>query len=252
MFSEERRDQILNLLEANGRVFAKELAEMFQMSIDSIRRDLSIMEENGLLKRTHGGAIPMTKDSRPAPPAIRFGEGDVYQNAIAKSAASYIQQNDSVFIGGAAQNFVMLKYLPQVPFTVVTNSLRVADVLRENHLVQTYFVGGQLKPSGNVTDALAHEFIRQFKFDTCFLVGGGLSSRGISTLTPEVAAFHRVIAQNSRTRICLASHNKIGFDLFITIVSIDQLDLIITDEETPRDKIANLEANGIPVIVAQA
>jgi DeoR family fructose operon transcriptional repressor len=94
MFSEERRDKIVELLDKDGRVFAKDLAELFEMSIDSIRRDLSIMEDKGLLKRTHGGAIPMPLSKGPRPPELRFGVGNEFENAVAKLAASYIPVHD--------------------------------------------------------------------------------------------------------------------------------------------------------------
>src|SRR3954471_16614640 len=102
MFAEERRQKIWELLQKRQRVLAKELAEMFGVSVDSIRRDLSIMEEQGLLKKTHGGAIPIPKvRTLPPPPAIRYGKASPYIRAIAKMAASYIQEGDTVFIGSA-------------------------------------------------------------------------------------------------------------------------------------------------------
>lgn len=86
MFTEERREKILELLKKNGRVIAKDLAESFDMSIDSIRRDLSIMEKDGLLKRTHGGAIELARVRNLATkPLKRYSNGSVYEDAIAKS-----------------------------------------------------------------------------------------------------------------------------------------------------------------------
>jgi DeoR/GlpR family transcriptional regulator of sugar metabolism len=161
LFSDERRDKILDLLQKNGRVLAKDLADIFDLSIDSIRRDLSIMEEKGLLKRTHGGAIPAPKvRNTPLPPALRYGDGAPHQNAISKLAASFIQEKDTVFIGSAGIHYGMLKYLPDVPFTVVTNSIKVADTLKDREPLDVYLVGGKVKSTGNITDALANEFLR--------------------------------------------------------------------------------------------
>jgi DeoR family fructose operon transcriptional repressor len=93
-----------------ARVMVKDLADLFQLSIDSIRRDLSIMEEQGLLKKTHGGAIPAIQvRTAPLPPELLYGDGSPHENAIAKLAASYIQPKDTVFIGGAGVHFGMLK-----------------------------------------------------------------------------------------------------------------------------------------------
>ncbi|PGS76871.1 DeoR family transcriptional regulator, partial [Bacillus anthracis] len=80
--------------------------------------DLSIMEKDGLLKRTHGGAIELTRvRNLAAEPAKRYSDSSIYENTIAKVAASYIQEDDSIFIGGAPVHNAMLKYLPEVSFT---------------------------------------------------------------------------------------------------------------------------------------
>ncbi|MED3282350.1 DeoR/GlpR family DNA-binding transcription regulator, partial [Bacillus thuringiensis] len=153
MFTEERREKILELLNTDGRVIAKDLAERFDMSIDSIRRDLSIMEKDGLLKRTHGGAIELTRvRNLAAEPTKRYSDSSIYEDTIARVAVSYIQEGDSIFIGGASVHNAMLKYLPEVSFTVITNSIEIAGYLREYKNIDTYLIGGKVKPSGNITD----------------------------------------------------------------------------------------------------
>ncbi|MCP3738974.1 DeoR/GlpR family DNA-binding transcription regulator [Rossellomorea sp. BNER] len=252
MFSEERRQLILNQLIYKGRVIAKELADEFSLSIDSIRRDLTIMEEKGLLKRTHGGAIPMAKARTEARPNHeRYGNGTKYDHAIAKAASSYINPGDTVFMGSAGIHYTMLSYLPSnIRFTVVTNCLVIADKLKDVETIETYFVGGKLKKSGNVTDSIANEFIRQFTFDTVFVTGGGISSRGISTATPEVASFGRAVSEVSRMKICLAPHYKVGMNLFAQSLGLKHIDIFITDEETEKQHINDIEAMGIKVVVA--
>ncbi|MEI4771858.1 DeoR/GlpR family DNA-binding transcription regulator [Psychrobacillus sp. FJAT-51614] len=253
MFSEERRAQILEKLQREGRVIAKDLADEYNLSIDSIRRDLTIMEESGLLVRTHGGAIPTSPVTKRAqPPSNRYGEGSIYENAIARLAVTYIEENQTVFIGGASIHYVMLKYLPtNIPFTVVTNSVEIAYHLRTRENVQTYIIGGGMKSSGNITDALAIEFVRQFTIDLCFATAGGLSSKGLSTATPEVAIFHKIIYDNSRKLITLVEYYKFGVELFSSMYPVQKLGLVITDEETTDDKIDAIKAQGIPVIVAK-
>lgn len=251
MFSDERRQEILKMLEHSGRVLAKDLANKFELSIDSIRRDLSIMEEQGLLKRTHGGAIPVTNVRMMArPPSLRYGEGSEFQNAIAKLAVSYIQENQTVFIGGAAIHYVMLKYLPKdIPFTILTNSVEIAYNLRNYDNIQTYIIGGQVKNSGNITDALANEFARHFNVDLCFATAGALSAKGLSTATPEVAVFHKTVYNNSRKIIALVEHYKIGGNMFSGMYPVNKLNIIITDEETTVEQIDMLKAQGVEVLI---
>jgi len=253
MFAEERREEILVLLNKENRVLVKDLAEKFQVSIDSIRRDLSIMEDQGQLKKTHGGAIPLGKVRQsPAPPEIRYSEGSPQGNAIAKLAVSYLRENDTVFIGSGSLSYVLLKHLPErMPLTVVTNSIRVADVLRERQWIETYLIGGRVKPSGNITDALATEFIRMFKFDVSFVTGGGISEEGIFVATPEVGAFSRAVISASRRCIGIATHHSLGNSGFSKAGRIEDLDLLITDENGNPEAIERIQALGVKVMLAQ-
>ncbi|WP_054025261.1 DeoR/GlpR family DNA-binding transcription regulator [Bacillus sp. FJAT-28004] len=253
MFTDERRDKIIELLQKNGRVLAKELADMFELSIDSIRRDLSIMEEKGLLKRTHGGAIPASKvRSTPLPPDLRYKEGAPHQDAISKLAASFIQEKDTVFIGSAGIHYGMLKFLPDVPFTVVTNAIRVADALKDREAIDVYLIGGKVKSSGNISDTLANQFLRQFTLDLCFVTGGGISKNGVSTSSPEVASLGRTAVEISRKRICLAPHEKLGIDFFAKEGPITDMDLLITDNEASIAAIEDIENKGVKVLIAQS
>lgn len=253
MFSDERRQEILNILEQHGRVLAKDLSTSFHVSIDSIRRDLTIMEEQGLLKRTHGGAIPLPAVRQIAqPPAKRYGEGSIYQNAIAKLAATFIKENQTVFIGGASIHYVLLKYLPTgFPFTVITNSVEVAYFLKALENVKTYLIGGEVKSSGNITDALANEFARQFTVDLSFATAGALSTKGLSTATPEVSVFHKTIYDNSTRVIALIEHVKFGVAMFSAMYPLKKLHVIVTDEETTKEDIEKITAHGVEVIVAK-
>ncbi|GAB6549937.1 MULTISPECIES: DeoR/GlpR family DNA-binding transcription regulator [Bacillus] len=251
MFTEERREKILELLKKDGRVIAKNLAESFDMSIDSIRRDLSIMEKDGLLKRTHGGAIELARvRNLAAEPFERYHNGSIYEDAIAKSAASYIQEGDSVFVGGASIHYAMLKYLPETSFTVVTNALKIASTLCEYKNIDTYLIGGMVKLSGNMTDTLASELISRFSIDLNFSTGGGISLNGISTATPEVAHFSKTVSKIARRNICLAPHNKLGIDCFIKGEELIEIDLIITDEEASKETIQQFEKQGKEIVIA--
>lgn len=253
LFAEERREKILSILNQHKRVLAKDLAETFQISIDTIRRDLSIMEEQGLLQKTHGGAIPRVKVRQsPQPPELRYGKGSPEGNAIAKLAVSYIREKETVFIGSGALSYVLLHQLPdQMPLTIVTNCMKVADVLREREWIETYFIGGRVKASGNITDVLANEFVRQFKFDLSFITGGGISEEGIFVATPEVAAFGRAVSAVSRRRIGIATHHSIGNDGFAKAGFTQDLDLLITDEKADQEVVERIQALGVEVRIAQ-
>lgn len=253
MFAEERRQKILALLHQDKRVIAKDLAERFEISIDSIRRDLTIMEEQGLLQKTHGGAIPSMKVRQPPlAPEQRYGEGSPEGHAIAQLAVSYVRERDTLFIGSSSLTYLLLEHLPeQMPLTIVTNCMRVADALREREWIDTYLIGGRVKPSGNITDVLANEFIRQFKFDISFVSGGGISDEGIFVATPEVAAFGRAVSAVSRRRIGMATHRILGQDGFARAGAVEDLDVLITDHKADQGVMDRIQELGVKVIVAK-
>ncbi|KYH28185.1 MULTISPECIES: DeoR/GlpR family DNA-binding transcription regulator [Clostridium] len=254
MFAEERREMILAQLKSKGRILAKDLAKEFGTSIDTIRRDLTAMEERGLLKRTHGGAIPLSKVRRfPIDEKLRYGEGTEHQNAVAKLAVRYIEQGDTIFIGGASIHYVLLKYLPlDKDYTVITNSLIIAEKLKLLNNVETYIVCGKIKDEEGIIDALATEFIRTLRIDVAFLTGGGFSARhGLSSSTPEGSAFQRAVAEVSRKKICLANFDKIGTEFFSRTLEAKELDLLITDWEAPDKEIEEIKKLGIKVIIAK-
>lgn len=256
MFAEERRNEIADILRNDGRVSANGLSEKFLVSVDTIRRDLSIMEGKGLLKRTHGGAIPALKvRAMPQRNSTRDVELNILPNvaAIAKYAASLIEEGDTVFIGGTSSHYVMLRYLPlTIKFTVVTCSIVVADELRNRENIETFLVCGKVRPNGHLVDALATEFMKTLRIDTAFMVSGGLSVKhGLSNATSESVVFHRTVASVSKRKICLSPNYKLGTEFFIQELPAEQLDLVITDWDAREEEVEGLRQKGVKVIVVE-
>jgi DeoR/GlpR family transcriptional regulator of sugar metabolism len=212
------------------------------------------MEEDGLLKRTHGGAVPLSKVRRfPMDDRIRYSEGTEHQNAVAKIAASYIEQGDTIFIGGASIHYILLKYLPiDRDYTVITNSLIIAEKLKHHSNIETYIVCGKVKNEEGIVDSLATEFIRTLRIDTAFLTGGGISAKhGLSSSTPEGAIFQRAVAEVSRRTICLANFDKVGAEFFFKTINLSDLDVLITDWEAPDEEIMKIQQRGVKVLMAK-
>ncbi|MFS0674291.1 DeoR/GlpR family DNA-binding transcription regulator [Ornithinibacillus sp. 179-J 7C1 HS] len=259
MLAEERRQIILEILQKDGRVIAKELSDLFHISVDSVRRDLAIMENQGLLQKTYGGAIaikPLQKvRTLPSSEGKRYGEPEPHQDAISKLAASYIQEHDTVFIGGAGIQYGMLRHLPKdFSFTLVTNSMKIAEIVRKQENITSYLIGGKLRAesAGSIIDTLAVEMMSKFSLDIGFITGGGITATGISTATPEGAAFARKVAEVSRKNICLAPHEKIGQQMFISSIPIINIDTIITDEAASEKVIHEIEKTKTEIIFADA
>lgn len=259
MFIEERHQEILKIIEEQGRISIGEIQEKFSVSVDSARRDLRILEEKGLLKRTHGGAIPLQQVGQFSPIKMKcynVAEMDIISenyDAIAKKAVEYIKPNDAVYITPGSVGYLMLKYLPtDFEFTVVTNSIDNALVLRKFENILVYVVGGKLRPNGRIVDSFAQEFVRNMRFDISFLTGAGFSADfGVSNGTPETSAFQRVIAENSRKNIALFPSQKIGYTSFLKDVDSSKFDILITDWDAVEDELNKFEEMGINVIVVE-
>ncbi len=254
MFIEERHREILKLLELKNRIKVAEIQKQFNISADSARRDLRILEEKGLLKRTHGGAIPRRQVRVSPPPTMAvndFKQVLPHYDAIASKAAEYINQGDAVYICAASVGFLMTRHLPRdIKFTVVTNSLTVAAELRTWDNIETYLTGGKLRPRGFITDPKAIETIKNMRLDIAFISGAGFSAEfGLSNGRPETASFQKAVIESSKRSICLMPHEKIGFESFVKTVEAARFELLITDEEALEEQLTAIAEQGVEIVL---
>ena len=257
MFIEERHQTILDLIKTDGRISIGDIQDKFGVSVDSARRDLRLLEEKGLLKRTHGGAIPLPKVGQHSPVKMRCINmtdlPEVFSNydEIAKKAVSYIKPNDAVYITSGSVGFLMIKYLPKdFEYTVIVSSVDNAMALKSYTNIKTYVIGGMMRPNGRICDSMAQDFIRNMHFDVSFLTGAGITAEfGVSNHTPETAAFHRIIADNSRKNIALFPAEKVGVKVLLKDVDTSKFDVLITDWNALEEELTKFDELGIDVVV---
>lgn len=257
MFIEERHQAILDYIKENGRISIGEIQTMFAVSLDSARRDLRLMEERGLLKRTHGGAIPLASvDNRP--PRERDFENmpiDEHYNVIAKKAAELIEADSVIYLTSGSMGFLMLNHMPKDKnYTVVVNSPTLADRFKYWDNLTVYVTGGKMRMHGatSLVDSLATAFVKNMHFDMCFLTGAGVTAEfGLSNGTDETATFQRAVIANSRRKILLMPYSKVGVNAFIKVADITSFDTLITDWEAVEDELMKIEESGTNVIVAE-
>ena len=257
MFIEERHQAILSIIEEKQRISIGEIQEKFDVSVDSARRDLRILEEKGLIKRTHGGAIPVRQIRGIIPRHRDMKNMEVWDNyaAIAKKSAEFIKENDIVYITSGTIGFIMLKYLPRdINYTLVVNSVTLADELKYWDNIIVYIVGGKMRMHGttSLVDSFATAFAKNMHYDICFMTGGGYDSVfGFSNETDETATFQRTIIENSRKKILMMPNTKIGFKSFLKVCDTDKFDTLITDWDAVEDELAKIEQLGVEVIVVE-
>jgi len=255
MFIEERHQAILKIIEENQRISIGEIQDKFGVSVDSARRDLRILEEKALLKRTHGGAIPIHQVGNIPPRHRDMKTMEVWDNyaAIAEKSVAFVKANDIIYLTSGSLGFIMLKYLPRdIPYTLVVNSVTLAEELKYWDNVTVYITGGKMRMHGttSLVDSLATAFAKNMHYDICFMTGGGYDADfGFSNGTDETAVFQRTIIENSRKKILMMPNTKIGFKAFIKVCEADKFDILITDWDAVEDELEKIENLGVEVIV---
>ncbi len=259
LFMEERLQRVADIIATEGSVTVEKMKELFGISHETARRDLLMLERKGLCSRTHGGAIrPLYNSGQVSvrPPALRdFASQPVFPDylAIARKAASYIQENDCVYLTGGSFGHLMLRFLPRNFFyTVVVNSADMASDLRPFGNAEIYVIGGKMRQSGSIVDPSAVENASRYRFDICFVTGGGMSAEfGLSNGSGETAAFQREIIKNSKRRVLLMPAKKLGHDCFLKVCDASEFSEMITDQAADSAAVENIEKLGVAVVMAE-
>lgn len=253
MFMEERHREITEKINSEGKITVNFITEKYGISDESARRDLRLLEQKGLLKRTHGGAIKLQQVSVRPPADRNFEKMTIFPNykAIAEKAVKKIKENDIVYITSGSFGYIMVSLLPRdFHYTVVVNTVDLGKALRDFENIDVYVVGGKMRRSGSLVDSFAIDFVSRMHFDTCFITGSGLTADfGLSNGSDETATFQRTVIKNSRKKYLLLPGSKIGVDSFIKVCNAEMFDSVITDWECVEDAISSLEEKGVNVTV---
>ena len=255
MLMEERQLKIAELIEKKGHITITELTTLFDISNESARRDLRILESKGLCKRTHGGALKPMPVGYLTPRDRNFDEMPVWENyeQIAQQAVTHIKEHQIIYLTGGSFGFHMCHFLPRdIHYTLVVNSIDLANRLRHLTNADLYVVGGKMRQSTSVVDSMATDFVSRMHFDLCFITGSGITAEfGLSNGTDETASFQRKVIENSRQKILLLASQKIGTDAFIKVCDTEKFDLLITDWDCVEEEITKIEEKGVEICIVE-
>jgi DeoR/GlpR family transcriptional regulator of sugar metabolism len=232
MLSAQRRTHLLDLLEREGRIVAKEAAASLSVSEDSIRRDLRDLADAGQCIRVYGGALPVPAADRPF--AERLSLETDSKERVARVAAARIRPGSTVIIDAGTTALALARLLPDDPtLTVITPSPAVALAVAEHSPARVIMIGGELGRHSMVANgALAAEAIRRLSADACFLgVTGVHPEHGLTTGELDDAATKRALAERSTEVYVLASEEKIGAVSRYPVLDLDEVTEVIVDPE---------------------
>lgn len=253
MYAEERHRRIVELARGEGRVEVPALAALFGVSAETVRRDLSALEGQGLLRRTHGGAVPVERLRMEPELAERLATMSEEKARIARAALRYVPERGSVLLDAGSTTSVLAGLLPaNRELTVITNCLPIASVLASQRTVEVVIVGGRVRASTlAAVDDLAARFLEGFVPDVAFVGTNGLTvERGLTTPDLAEAAAKRAMIRSARRVVLLADHTKVGQEHFARFAEVGQIDAFVTDSGLEEAAVRELEDTGLEVVKA--
>lgn len=245
-----RRDKILELLEHEGQVRVTQLAEMLNTTTVTIRSDLDSMEQDGLVERVPGGAVPTTMSMYNREFLRRKRMNSDEKRAIAEALAEEVSDGDTLFMNGGTTTYfaaLMLKKMKK-QLIVVTNSLSIAIELGTSPTFTVILVGGQVNSYYSFTCGTeALNQLQQYLVNKAILSIDGIDEAGITTIHPEESAVAAKMIERSRRTIILADASKVGKDGFCTICPLDRIDQLITNKSANPESVAQLREMGLSI-----
>ncbi len=250
----ERQQRILEILREELSVRGSRLGELLGVSEMTIRRDLDSLERQGVVERTHGGAV-----FRQERVVGRFHYNSAVQEnlrekqRIARRAADIIEPNDIIFLGEGTTCAQMIRYVDSgMPFTIFTNNLGVISEI-EDKTGDLILLGGAYNHTTRaLAGPLTMEMISQVNVTKLFLGVDGFSlNAGLTTPNLEMATVDRSMIRHTRGKvIVMADHSKFGLVAEIVITPIKNIDVLITDRKIPDDFEQDLRSMNVEVVIA--
>lgn len=253
MYAPERQQEILRLARDGGRVDVVSLAEHFQVTAETIRRDLKSLDRAGLVRRVHGGAIPVGRLDLEPDLAERETTAAAEKERIAKAALAELPNEGTMIVDAGSTVALFAGSLPvELSLTVVTHSLPVAARLADHPGIQLHLIGGRVRHRTRAAvDAWALRAYGEIRADVLFVAANGYSvEHGLTTPDLAEAAVKRAAMAAARRVVLLADSSKHGQEHFARFGGMNDVDLLITDSGlSPEDALA-IERGGTEVVRA--
>jgi len=263
LLAEQRRALILDEVRRRGGARVAELTRKLLVSDMTVRRDLDILARQGALEKVHGGAVPLADASTHEPGFEAKSALELSAKAeIARAAAVMAQPGSAIALSGGTTTYALAQELTDVPdLTVVTNSVRVADVFHAAHrgpggsraprpgAATVVLTGGVRTPSDSLVGPVADAAIRSLHFDVLFLGVHGISvEAGLSTPNLAEAETNRRFVASARRVVVVADHTKWGTVGLSSFASLEQVDTLVTDGGLPDGACAEIQEH-LPELV---
>ncbi len=253
MYATERQQEIVTRARLDGRVEVRDLAETLDVTPETVRRDLTALERRGLVRRMHGGAIPVERLGIEPAVADREGRMAGQKERIAKAALDELPDGGAIILDAGTTTVRLAEMLPtDRELIVVTHGLPVATVLAARSNVTLHLLGGMVR--GRTLAAVgvwAERAMQDVYADVAFLGTNGITAeRGLTTPDLAEAGVKRALVAAARRTVVLADHTKFGRADFAQVAPLSAIDTVITDSGVPGDVAEEIESTGPRVVRA--
>jgi DeoR family transcriptional regulator, fructose operon transcriptional repressor len=244
-----RKQKILENIEQSGLIDVKEMAVVLETSEITVRRDLTVLAEQGLLVRTHGGAMKVSLSQIPVSFAQKSAVNSEQKDEICRLAASQIQEGDVVFLDCGSTVFRMCPFIRNLNIKVVTNSLPIINELIGS-AVSLNFAGGEIDFERQAAHGkIAAEHFSRYRADKAFVGIDGISLKnGLSASSEKEAEITLALAQNAREVFFLCDSSKLEKDRYFPFAPINFVENLITDSLVSEETLRQYEAVGMRVL----
>jgi DeoR family transcriptional regulator, fructose operon transcriptional repressor len=254
MYAEERQQAIAGLVAAAGRLSVIELAEKYAVTTETIRRDLSMLERAGLVRRVHGGAVPAHALSVLETAVSDRDRASVAEkDRIAHAALDLVPDHGSVVLDAGTTTARLAALIPvDRRLEVITHGVPIAARLAGHPSIGLRLLPGRVRPTTQAAvgeDTV--EALSRLLVDVAFIGTNGISvGHGLSTPDHSEAAVKRAIVKGARQVICLADAGKLGEEHLVSFASLQEVDVLVTDSRATQDQLAPVIEAGVKVVVA--
>ncbi len=252
MYGVERRRWLVDHARHHGRIDVADVARLLEVARETVRRDLNALESEGLLRRVHGGAVPVERLGFEGALSLRAGARQDVKARIADYALTLVHAAEFVYIdeGSTLQAFAERLH-PSRPMTVVTNALPVATVLAPRDNVELLVLGGRIRSHTlGAIDHWAVRMLEDFVFDLALVGTNGVTlERGLTCPDAGVAAVKARAVVSSRRVVLLADGTKFGADSSYRFAQIRDLSTIVTDRSAGDGPLRRIRAAGVETVV---
>ena len=254
MLQEQRHETIEAFLKKQKAVKASELTTLLDVSIDTVRRDLEVLEKNGVLKRVHGGAVLIQNTENVLNKL--FNEREVKnlekKQEVASIAVELIEEGQAIALNGGTTTIEVAKALVDKfkRLTIITNDLRILSILGVNKHFNVILTGGFYNPEEfTLYGKQCEEVLSHFNIDLAFITVNGLSlQHGLTDFRMHEVGVIQTMISRTKYKVVVADSSKFETSSYINICPLTDIDLIVTDRSLPSNVVENYSKQDIRIL----